>query len=62
MIDLNNILFGLENRIQIIYKFLSMLVSTEKNNKTNYTNKYKESEIYDKCLYLHTMILYKILL
>ena len=38
-----------------------MLVSTEKN-KTNYTNKYKESEIYDKCLYLHTMIVYKITL
>ena len=32
--DLNNILFGLENRIQILYKFLSMLVSTEKSNKT----------------------------
>ena len=41
-----------------------MLVSTEKNNKTNYKlyKQYKESEIYDKCLYLHTMILYKITL
>ena len=38
LIDLNNILFGLENRIQILYKLLSMLVSTERNNKTNYTN------------------------
>ena len=39
-----------------------MLVSTEKKViKQNYTNKYKESEIYDKCLYLHTMIFIKLL-
>ena len=62
LFDLNNILFGLENRIQILYKFLSIVSINREKIIKQIILQYKESKINDKCLYLHTMILYKITL